>query len=193
MRTADPSQITNLLNKLEDGDHAEVAARLMPLVYDDLRRMAYKYFRRERSGHTLQPTALVHEAYLRLVDQTQVDWAGRSHFLAVGAQAMRRILVDYARRKKRARRGGGGQRIELESGLCPTDLSEFEVLALHEAIEKLEALDPRQAKVVELRFFGGMSVEEVAQALGVSKRTVEGDWKHAKAWLGAQFAGGPKE
>ena len=187
MTAEDRTQITELLARLDQHNRHEVADQLMPLVYDELRRLAQGYFRRERPDHTLQPTALVHEAYLRLVDQTRVEWQGRTQFYAVGAVVMRRVLVDYARRRKRVRRGGGGRKIELDSGLAPADMSEFEILALHEAIEKLATLDERQAKVVEMRFFGGMSVEEVAQALGVSKRTVEGDWRHAKAWLRAEF------
>ena len=193
MGTTDPAHVTELLEELDRGDRAKAADQLMPLVYADLRLLARKFFRRERPDHTLQPTALVHEAYLRLVDQTRVAWAGRSHFLAIGAQAMRRILIDHARGKRRARRGGDVLRIELDSHLSPNELSEFEILAVHEAIEKLESLDRRQARVVEMRFFAGMNMDEVAHALGMSKRTVEGDWKHAKAWLRREFAGEHEE
>jgi RNA polymerase sigma-70 factor, ECF subfamily len=189
MQVPDQMQITDLLVKLDDGNRPTIAAKLMPLVYDELRRLAGRYFRHERHGHTLQPTALVHEAYIRMVDQTRVQWEGRTQFFAVGAVVMRRVLVDYARTRQRKRRGGGRPKLELDSKLSPADMSEYEVLEIHEAIEKLSALDEREAKVVELRFFAGLSVEEVAEAIGVSKRTVEGDWKHAKAWLRAQFAG----
>ena len=187
MTAEDRTQITDLLAQLDRRNRPEVADQLMPLVYDELRRLARGYFRRERPDHTLQPTALVHEAYLRLVDQTRIEWQGRTQFYAVGAVMMRRVLVDYARGHQRARRGGARRKIELDSSLSPAEMSEFEILALHEAIEKLATLDERQAKVVELRFFGGLSVEEVAEALDVSKRTVEGDWRHAKAWLRAEF------
>jgi RNA polymerase sigma-70 factor (ECF subfamily) len=193
MESPDDMQITALLNTLDERNRPEVAARLMPLVYEELRRLARKYFRHERPNHTLQPTALVHEAYLRMVDQTRVEWQGRTQFFAVAAVVMRRILVDYARARRRARRGGGRCRIELDSRVTPADMSEYEVLAIHEAIERLSALDDREAKVVELRFFGGLGMNEVADAIGVSKRTVESDWKHAKAWLRTQFTGETKQ
>ena len=192
MQTHVPTQVTDLLVKLDKPDRTRVAARLMPLVYEDLRHLARKYFRDERPDHTLQPTALVHEAYIRLVDQSRVGWKDRTHFYAVAAKLMRRVLVDHARARKRLRRGGKRQRIELDSGLLPADLLGFDVLALHEAIEHLATLDERQAQVVEMRYFSGMTLEEVAEALGVSKRTVEGDWQHAKAWLRAEFARGTK-
>jgi len=176
------SQITQLLVRLNDGDRSAVA-KLMPLVYDEFRALAAKYLRGERSGHTLQATALVNEAYLRLVDQTRVNWQGRTHFFAVGAQAIRRILVDHARQRKRRKRGGGAARVTLDDAVALAPQRDEEVLALDEALEKLAKLDARQSQVVEMRFFGGMSVAEVAAALGVSKRTVEGDWTMARAWL----------
>lgn len=188
MPTNEPTQITDLLLALNERRKTAAAARLMPLVYEDLRNLARKYFRDERPDHTLQPTALVHEAYIRMVDQTRVGWKDRTHFFAVAAKVMRRVLVDYARARKRIRRGGERRKIELDSRLSPTDMSELDILALHEAIEKLSTLDEREAQIVEMRFFSGMNVEEVAEALGVSKRTVEGDWRHAKAWLRVQFA-----
>jgi DNA-directed RNA polymerase specialized sigma24 family protein len=141
-------------------------------VYDELRAVARKYFRRERPNHTLQPTALVHEVFLRLAQEGQIDWKGRTHFLAAGARAMRRILVDHARRKYAVRHGGRAQRVQIDSGLSPEDT--------------------RQAEVVELRFFSGMTVDEIAAFLGVSKRTVEGDWTHAKAWLRAALSENPR-
>ena len=156
---------------------------LLPLVYDELRRLADGYLRRERPGHTLQPTALVHEAYLRLVDQTRVDWQGRTHFLAIGAQMMRRLLIEHARRRQRLRRGGDRLRITLADDVAPIPGQDLDLVAVRDALERLTALDQRQARIVELRFFAGLTVAEVAQALGVSRRTVEGDWTHARAWL----------
>jgi RNA polymerase sigma factor (TIGR02999 family) len=158
----------------------------MAAVYDELRRLARGYLRRERSGHTLEPTALVHEAYLRLIDQTRVDWRGRTHFFAVGAQMMRRLLVDHARRHDRKKRGGDFRQVTLAADAAPLlgrSLDRADLLALDDAMEKLSALDSRQARIVELRFFAGLRVDEVAEALGVSKRTVEADWTHARAWL----------
>lgn len=159
------------------------ADELMPLVYDELHSLAERYLRRESAGHTLQPTALVNEAYLRLVDQTRVDWQGRTHFYAVGARIMHRLLIDHGRNKKRAKRGGGWLRITLAPEVAPLGGQELDALAVHEAIEKLAALDSRQARLVELRFYSGLSMAEIADVLGVSKRTAEGDWTHARAWL----------
>jgi RNA polymerase sigma-70 factor (ECF subfamily) len=177
------SEITKLLITLKDGDRASAAAKLMPLVYDEFRALAARHLRRERADHTLQPTALVHEAYLRLIDQTRVDWQGRTHFFAVGAQAIRRILVDHARQRKRQKRGGGAGRVTLDDSVALAPQRAEEILALDEALSKLGQLDSRQAQVVEMRFFAGMSVDEVAGVLGVSKRTIEGDWTMARAWL----------
>jgi RNA polymerase sigma factor (TIGR02999 family) len=177
------SQITQLLVSLKNSDRSMVVAKLMPLVYDEFRALAERQLRRERPDHTLQPTALVHEAYLKLIDQTRVDWQGRTHFFAVGAQAIRRILVDHARTHKRQKRGGGAAKVVLDEAVALAPQRQEEILALDEALEKLAKLDPRQAQVVEMRFFGGMSVEDVASSLNVSKRTVEGDWTMARAWL----------
>jgi RNA polymerase sigma-70 factor, ECF subfamily len=177
------SEITKLLITLKDGDRASAAAKLMPLVYDEFRALAARHLRRERADHTLQPTALVHEAYLRLIDQTRVDWQGRTHFFAVGAQAIRRILVDHARQRKRQKRGGGAGRVVLDESVALAPQRAEEILALDEALSRLGQLDSRQAQVVEMRFFAGMSVDEVAGVLGVSKRTIEGDWTMARAWL----------
>ncbi len=188
MGEPEKKDITRLLAQLQGADHERAVAQLMPLVYEELRRLAHKYFRHERAGHTLQPTALVHEAYLRLVDQAGVDWQGRTHFYAVCAKVMRRVLLDYARGRQRARRGGGQRKLDLDSDLLPTELDQTEVLALHEAIEELTRLDPRQAHIVELRFFGGLNMEEVAHVVGVSKRTAEDEWTHAKAWLRTRLA-----
>jgi RNA polymerase sigma factor (TIGR02999 family) len=188
MSEPEKHDVTKLLARLSGGEREQAVAQLMPLVYDELRRLAHKYFQHERPDHTLQPTALVHEAYLRLVDATRVDWQGRTHFYAVCAKVMRRVLLDHARGRKRVRRGGGKRRLDLDSELLPTELAESEVVALHDAIEELARLDPRQAHIVELRFFGGLTVDEVAHVVGVSKRTAEDEWTHAKAWLRARFA-----
>jgi RNA polymerase sigma factor (TIGR02999 family) len=180
--------ITRLLSHRDEFDREELAQQLLPLVYDDLREQAQRYLQAERPGHTLQPTALVHEAFLRLVDQSRVDWVGKTHFLAVGASAMRRILIDHARTQKRQKRGGGWKRISLGLASASDEPSEVDFEALHAALDDLARLDADQARIVELRFFGGLSVEEVSHLLGVSKRKVEGDWTHAKAWLRDRLA-----
>ncbi len=177
------SDLTQVLIDASGEQPADVAKKLMPLVYDELRQLAERYLRSERRGHTLQPTALVHEAFMRLIDQSRVDWKGRTHFYAVGAQAMRRILIDHARARGRGKRGGDWQRVLLDEVDTPQELGDVDLVALHEALESLAALDENQARIVELRFFGGLTVKEVAHVLGVSKRKVEGDWTHAKAWL----------
>jgi RNA polymerase sigma factor (TIGR02999 family) len=162
------------------------AEELMPLVYDELRRLARGYMARERRQHTLQPTALVHEAYMRLVDQSRVNWQGRTHFRAVGARIMRRILIDHARRRDGLKRGGEQQRVTLGDSLLrppDPDVDLPELLAVDQALDRLTRLDERQARVVELRFFGGLTTAEIAEALGVSERTVQGDWAHGRAWL----------
>ena len=169
------------------------AEELMPLVYDELRRLARGYMARERREHTLQPTALVHEAYMRLVDQSRVNWQGRTHFRAVGARIMRRILIDHARRHGGLKRGGEQQRVTLgESLLRPPDpdVDLPELLAVNEALDRLARLDERQARVVELRFFGGLTTAEIAEALEVSERTVQGDWAHGRAWLRRELSRG---
>jgi RNA polymerase sigma factor (TIGR02999 family) len=158
----------------------------MPLVYDELRHLARAYMAREGRDHTLQPTALVHEAFIRLVDQSRVNWQGRSHFRAVGARVMRRILIDHARRRGSAKRGGGLQRVTLgDSLLRPPDpeIDLPDLLTLNDALDDLARLDERQARVVELRSFGGLTTAEIAEVLGVSERTVGDDWKHGRAWL----------
>ncbi len=168
------------------GSDRTSAEKLLPLVYDELRLLARRYLSRERPGHTLQPTALVHEAYIKLVDQSRVDWQGRTHFFAVGARVMRNLLIDHARAKGRAKRGGDRHRVTLAEGMTPFNNGELDIdqlLAVNEGLDRLAELDERQAKVVELRFFGGLTVPEVALVLGVSRRTVEGDWTHARAWL----------
>ena len=175
------SQITEILNSI--GDQGSPADQLLPIVYDDLHALAEKYLRAESAGHTLQPTALVHEAYMKLVDQTRVDWQGRTHFFAVGAQAMRRILVDHARRRRAAKRGGDRQRITVDEQLLAAGRRDEDLLALDEALKKLADLDSQQSKMVELRFFGGLNVAETAAALGMSKRTAEREWTMVRSWL----------
>jgi RNA polymerase sigma factor (TIGR02999 family) len=180
MPAAGPS-VTELLRDWSGGDQAALD-RLMPIVYRDLRRQAAAQLRREGREHTLQPTALVHELFLRLVGQREAAWAGRAHFLAVCAGLMRRILVDHARRRSRLKRGGTLCRVDLdwEPAAPGRDL---ELIALDQALQDLQALDGDQARLVELRFFGGLSTEEAAQVLGVSSRTVKRDWRSARAWL----------
>lgn len=189
------THVTEILTGLENGtlDAEPAAEELMATVYDEMRGLARGYLKRERSDHTLQPTALVHEAYLRLADQDRVHWRGRTHFFAIGAQIMRRLLVDHARRRGRVKRGGEWLRVTLGHGAAPLlgrELDRDELLALDQALEKLSELDERQARIVELRFFAGLEVAEVAEILKVSKRTVEGHWTHARAWLKRELAAG---
>ena len=176
------AEATQYLGDILGGD-ARAADKLMPLVYDELRRIAGHYLNHENKGHTLQPTALVNEAFLKIVDQSRVDWKGRSHFLAVCAQAMRRILVDHARSKGRVKRGGDRQRITLDERLALSMGNNADVLDLEDVLGKLQTLNDRHARIVELRFYAGLDVAGVAEVLGVSKRTVEADWTLIKAWL----------
>ena len=183
MTPSGPSvQITRLLQAWGNGDQAALD-RLTPVVYDELRRMARRYMRREREGHTLQTTALVNEAYLRLVDVTHVSWQDRAHFFAVSAQMMRRILVDAARARASSKRGGLAVRAELEEIPDLSSGRDREIVAIDDALNALGELDPRKAKVIELRFFGGLSVDETAEVLKISPQSVLRDWKLAKAWL----------
>ena len=169
---ASQPDVTLLLGRAGHGDQA-AAQELIGLVYQELRQMAERQLRQESPGHTLEPTALVHEVFLKLVDQTHVDWQSRTHFLATGAQAMRRILVDYARRKKRQKRGQGRRRVELDDHLTVSRESPDDIVDVHEALQELEKLSPRYATIAELRFFAGMTAAEVAQHLGISKSTVD--------------------
>jgi RNA polymerase sigma factor (TIGR02999 family) len=162
---------------------------LVPVVYEELRRIARRQLRNERTGHTLTTTALVHESYLKLAEQTRAAFHDRAHFLAVASQAMRRILIDYARGHRASRRGGDQQRIDLDDATLAAVEQSESLIALHEALERLEKLDPRQSRVVEYRFFGGMTEQETATALGVTERTVRRDWIKAKLWLYAELQG----
>ena len=181
------SRITNILLEWGGPGEQRPADRLLPLVYDELRRVAHRQLGRERPGHTLSTTALVHEAYLRLVDQTRARWVDRAHFFAVAAGVMRRILIDYARRYRAAKRGGDAQRVDLD--LVEVSLEERSemLISLDEALGRLAELNPRLSQVVEYRFFGGMTEEETAEALGVTDRTVRRDWMKAKAWLSREL------
>jgi RNA polymerase sigma factor (TIGR02999 family) len=185
------TEVHALLLRAADGDGTSLNS-LMEAVYDELRALARSYLQQERSGHTLQATALVHEAYVRLVHQQDVSWKSRAQFFSVAAQMIRRILVDYARARGRLKRDAGGAREPLHSGIVVTgDDDALDVLALDEALAKLQALDARQAQIVELHFFGGLTLEEVAQYLGVSLRTVAGDWNMARGWLRRELREGP--
>jgi RNA polymerase sigma factor (TIGR02999 family) len=183
--TSAQQEVTRLLIRLTDGDGA-VLDDLLPVVYAELRRLAGNYLRRERAGHTLQPTALVHEAYLRLVDQTQVQWQNRAHFFGVAAQMMRRILVDHARSQQAEKRGGSIQKLALDENIDVSGERAADLVSLDEALERLAELDPQKSRIVELRFFTGLSVEETAEVLGVSAPTVKRQWRMAKAWLYGQ-------
>ena len=178
-----PEGITQLLLLWNSGDQTALD-KLMPLVQSELRRLAGNYLRRERPSHTLQPTALVNEAYLRLVDQRQAKWQNRAQFYGIAAQLMRRILVDHARQHKAAKRGGSDQqRLSITSAHDVSDKPDLDLLALHEALEELATVDPQQSRIVELKFFGGLSIEETAEVMRIGHATVERDWKMARAWL----------
>ncbi|MBK9062781.1 MAG: sigma-70 family RNA polymerase sigma factor [Acidobacteria bacterium] len=186
---ADPSSdVTRMLREWSAGDPS-AADRLLPVVYAELRRLAAGYLKRERTGHTLQPTALVNEAWMKLAGQN-APWQNRAHFLGVAAGAMRRILVDHARRRQAQKRGGSELRVTLTDAAAPGGGSEIDLVRLDEALERLAALDERQAKMVTMRFFAGLTVEETAEALGVSEKTVKRDWAAAKAYLHRELGGG---
>ncbi len=183
---ADKEAIT-ILHDLSAGDQ-RAADHLMPLVYDELRMLAARHLRREAANHTLQPTAIANEAYLRMVDQTRVDWKDRAHFLAVAATAVRRILIDHARKRNSAKRGNDWQRVTLGDIGANEDVARLDLLALEDALESLAKLSERQCRVVQLRFFGGLTNEEIAHVLGVSRSTVVDDWTIAKAWLSSELS-----
>ncbi len=189
MTKPSPETATQLLAGLSQGDQ-QAAAKLLPLVYEELRSLAAQYMRAERRDHTLQPTALVHEAYVRLIDRRHASWQDRSHFLGVAAQAMRCILVDHARNRRAAKRGGDRRQLLLNEAIDSAEKSDEYLVALDEALTELAALDSRQAQVVELRFFGGLTVEETAKLLAVSEKTVKRDWAVAKGWLHREITKG---
>jgi RNA polymerase sigma factor (TIGR02999 family) len=192
-RTSIPpqSQITRWLAASQQGD-SQALESLLPLVYDQLHRQALGFFNRERAGHTLQPTALVNEVYLRLVNQHEVNWQNRAQFFGIAAQMMRRILVSHARARRAAKRGGGEQRITLEEGVAVAPERDVNLLAVDEALTKLETIDPEKSRMVELRFFSGLSVEETAEVMGVSPRTIDRQWQTAKAWLHREIGAGER-
>jgi RNA polymerase sigma factor (TIGR02999 family) len=177
-----PHEVTQLLVAWSNGDQ-DARDELMSVVYEELHRLAHHYMQRESPGHTLQTSALVNEAFLRLVDQRDVQWRNRAHFFGIAAQMMRRILVDYARNRRYAKRGGGAREMSLDEALIVSDERTAEVMALDETLERLAEFDPRKSQIVEFRFFGGLSIEETAEILAVSPGTVMRDWTLAKAWL----------
>jgi RNA polymerase sigma factor (TIGR02999 family) len=206
MSNKSPSgDVTQLLLQWRAGDEAALES-LFPLVYDELRALARRHLRHERGSHTLQRTALVHEAYLRMVDQNKVDWASRSQFFAIASQMMRRVLVDHARKRSAAKRGGDAQRLDIEAVLrtedgdtsddrgrekaMPPQETEVDFEAVHDALERLEVLDPDQGRLVELRFFGGLSIKEAAEVMGISPATAKREWAIARAWLARDLSAG---
>jgi RNA polymerase sigma-70 factor (ECF subfamily) len=182
MTTLSQKNVTGLLLEWQQGDSAAFD-KLTPLVYEELRRMAHRYMQQERAGHTLQTTALVNEAYVRLVGQQKIEWQSRAHFFAVTAQVMRHVLIDHARHRHYAKRGGGAQQVSLGDAALMSQERAAELVALDEALDELARLDQRKSRVVELRYFGGLSLEETAEVLKVSLMTVRRDWRAAKAWL----------
>lgn len=181
--TVSQHEVTELLREWSSGGDTRALDRLMPLVYDELHCLAHHYLSRERLGHTLQTTALVNEAYVRLINQNAVDWQSRAHFFAVSAQVMRHILVDYARQHASAKRGGELKKVLLEEEITVTPERSSELVALDEALKALEQIHPRRSKVVELRYFGGLNNKEASEVLGISEATIERDWRFARAWL----------
>jgi RNA polymerase sigma factor (TIGR02999 family) len=189
MVSAPPRQeVTQVLVDWNKGD-ANAPDRLMPLVYEELRKLARNYLQRERSDHTLQATGLVHEAYLRLVDQSSMSWQNRAHFFGVAAQVMRRILVDHARAHRAEKRGGEREKIAFDEALAPSDEKAVDLIALDDALQDLVTFDPRQSRIVELRFFGGLTNEEIGEVLEISPRTIKREWRLAKAWLRREIMG----
>ena len=181
-----PQNVTEMLRNWRNGDR-EALEKLIPVVYDELRRQAVNYLRRERPGHTLQTTALIHEAYLRLINQQNIEWQNRAHFYAIAARLMRQILVDHARKHQAAKRGGSDIKVPLEEAMAISSERSVDLVALDEALTRLAAIDPQQSRIVELRYFSGLSVEETAEVMAVSSRTVKRDWNVAKAWLRQQI------
>jgi RNA polymerase sigma factor (TIGR02999 family) len=176
------SRVTRLLLDWSDGDE-RARDEMLPLVYEELRRLAASYLLQERRDHTLQPTALVHEAYLRLIDQRQVNWKNRAQFVGLAAVMMRRILVNHARDRATGKRGGDVQKVPLSEAGDPSGAQDVDVIALHDALDQLSAVDPRKSRIVELKFFGGLTTSEIAEVLQLSPATIERDWSFARAWL----------
>jgi RNA polymerase sigma factor (TIGR02999 family) len=186
-----PSRVTELLQGWRAGDREALDA-LLPLVYAELRRLAHHHLRNERPDHTLQSTALVHEAYFRLVGQDFPQWEGRAHFFAIAAQLMRQILVDYARRHRASKRGSGACMLTLEDAVALPRRKDVDVVALDDALNTLAEIDPRQSRVVELRFFAGLSLEEISEVMGIATATVQRDWTAARAWLHREISRRPR-
>jgi RNA polymerase sigma factor (TIGR02999 family) len=183
-----PNEITQMLIELTDGNQ-EVVNQILPHIYDELKRLASSYLRRERVNHTLQPTALVHEAYMKLIDQKRVHWQNRAHFFGIAAQVMRRILMDHARKHQADKRGGEAEKLPIEEEiLVVSHEKSAELIALDDALQTLASMDEQKAKIVELRYFGGLSIEETAEVMGVSVPTINRQWRMAKAWLYSQIA-----
>ena len=180
------SDVTQLLEAVSKGE-PRALNELLPLVHAELRRQAARYLRRERQNHTLQPTALVNEAFLKLVEQRNVRWQNRAHFFGVAAQSMRRVLIDHARTQKRLKRGGPKHQVTLDDAMIRTEGRSIDVLALDQALDRLAVIDERQARIVELRFFGGLSVEETGEVVGLSPATIKREWSMAKAWLHSEL------
>lgn len=188
MSQESPNEITRMLIELTDGNQ-EVVNQILPHIYDELRRLAGSYLRKERSNHTLQPTALVHEAYMKLIDQRQVKWQNRAHFFGIAAQVMRRILMDHARKHLANKRGGDAEILPIEEEILVVSHDKSaELVALDDALQHLAEIDPQKARVVELRYFGGLSIEETAEVMGVSVPTINRHWRMAKAWLYSELA-----
>jgi RNA polymerase sigma factor (TIGR02999 family) len=187
MTQPQPHEVTQLLVQWSNGDKAALD-KLMPLVHVELRRLAHRYMSRERPGHTLQTTALVNEAYVRLVNRKDVHWQNRAHFFAIAAELMRTILVDHARSHAYAKRGGGAQKIELDEAMIVSQERAAEVVALDDVLKELAKIDPQQSRIVELRFFGGLTIEETAEVLALSPATIKREWSTARAWLYHELA-----
>jgi RNA polymerase sigma factor (TIGR02999 family) len=189
VRNGASKDITTLLMQWSNGDSSALD-ELTPLVYDALRQLAARALRHERPGHTLQPTALVHEAYLKLVDQTRIQWQDRDHFFAITSQVIRRVLVSYARNRNASKRGGGSTVVALDESMTPSPGRDVDLIALDDALKTLSKMDPQQARIIELRYFGGLSIESTAQMLGISTSTVSRDWTLARAWLQRELTRG---
>ena len=190
--TLSQNQVTQLLLDWGNGDKAALD-KLVPVVYQELRRLAAYYMRRERPGHTLQTSALVNEAYMRLVDYSQMRWQSRAHFFAIAAQAMRRILVEHARKRHFAKRGGGAVKVSFDEAAIVSQEQAADLVALDDALTSLEAMDERKARIVELRYIGGLNIEETAEVLSISPATVQREWRAAKAWLYREIKEGARD